>query len=239
MKRRVVLLSMILSLLFTTQVFAGNTTTKFSQIAWGKIDNLVCLTFDDGWSKSAIKSILSTLEKNKIKCTFFIVGCQLKAYPELWQQAIKNGHEICCHTMNHANLTKLTNDQIKKDIENWNKTAQKTLGKDYSIPKFIRCPGGNANQRVLKFLIDELGYSVVYWSDDTYSTVIKYHPKDPVSQVSSLIASHIIKNTKSKSIILFHFNSYDSGALPKIIENLKNKFNFGTLTEALAVKEKT
>lgn len=208
-------------------------TTKIHQTVWGKINNTVCLTFDDGFNKSDIVNILNTLKKNDIKCTFFIIGKQLKAYPQLWQQAILDGHEICYHTVNHINMINMTNNQIKADIKNWNSIAHKILGKDYQIPKLIRAPGGHADNRVLTFL-KSLGYTAIYWSQDTYSTVIKYYPKDPVIDVVPLIVDQITKTTKSQSIILFHFNPYDDGALSQIIDNLVlKKFNFNKISAVL------
>lgn len=208
-------------------------TTKINQTIWGKTNNTVCLTFDDGYNKRDITNILNTLKKNDIKCTFFIIGKQLKAYPKLWQQALSDGHEICYHTVNHTNMINMTDNQIKADINSWNSIAHKVLGKDYQIPKLIRCPGGNADNRVLTYL-QSLGYTVIYWSQDTYSSVIKNYPNDPIKNVIPLIINQITKTTKSKSIILFHFNPYDDGALPQIIDNLILKnFDFNKVSAIL------
>jgi peptidoglycan/xylan/chitin deacetylase (PgdA/CDA1 family) len=220
-------------LFISTPVLAQTTTYK--QVYHGQKEDYVCLTFDDGYGKTSIETILKCLKEKKIKCTFFIIGSQLKAYPKLWQQAVKDGHEICYHSMKHTNLTKLTDSQIKNDINEWNTIAHRVLGKNYQIKKIARCPGGNANQRVLK-LLNSLGYQAIYWSDDTYSTVIKYHSKDPIKTVANLIATHITSNTKSKSIILFHFNQYDSAALPDILKKICTNYKFCTVSEALASK---
>lgn len=196
--------------------------------------NKIYLTFDDGYNQNSVKSILDTLEKYNIKCTFFIIGKNLNnpGYPELWQRAIRNGHEICYHTMTHENITILTNEQIKNDINQWNIAAQKALGQDYIIKKYARLPGGNGTFDLrIKNLFNNLGYTLFYWDDDTYSTVIKYHLNDPVPAISSLISQHIIANAKNNSIILLHFNKYDAPATSQIISQLSEKYQFLTLTD--------
>lgn len=109
---------------------------------------MVCLTFDDGYSKSSIKKILKCLRENDVQCTFFVIGACLKRYPDLWRQAVADGHEIAYHTMNHYSLNRKTNKQIVKDMNKWNAAARKILGRDYRIPMIARAPGGSANKRV-------------------------------------------------------------------------------------------
>jgi peptidoglycan-N-acetylmuramic acid deacetylase len=123
-------------------------------------------------------------------------------------------------------LENLTDDQITAEIRNWEKTAERVLGADYvkkmkkEFP-YLRLPGGSgkANKNVLR-LVARLGYWPIGWSDDTYSTIIKSHEKEPVNQISNKIVAHLIANSQNGSIILLHFNSWDTMEVERTIDGL-------------------
>lgn len=237
MFKRVLIFVLVFTFLLSTTCQAAE--KKIKQICWGTTDDIVCLTFDDGYGTKYIESILKTLKKYDINCTFFIVGDALKNNKKLWQQAIKDGHEICYHSMHHpTNITKMTNDEIQADLDEWINVAHDVLGDDYIVPKYVRLPGGNANDRVLKFF-DDQGYKAIYWSDEVYTSVIRNHTKDSTSKVGTLIARHVIKNTKDTSIVLLHFDAVDANSLPKILKKISTKFNFDTISNSLTEKPAT
>ena len=64
-------------------------------------EHAVYLTFDDGPIPEATPFILQTLRRYGIKATFFMVGDNVRKYPELYEQVVKEGHQIGNHTMNH------------------------------------------------------------------------------------------------------------------------------------------
>ena len=61
----------------------------------------VYLTFDDGPIPQATPFILETLRKYGIKATFFMVGDNVRKYPELFEQIKAEGHQVGNHTFNH------------------------------------------------------------------------------------------------------------------------------------------
>jgi len=68
---------------------------------------------------------LNFLKKHDAHCTFFTVGDQLRAYPDLIKKIIDEGHEIACHTDTHKPLTGMTPDNFRMDIENFMQSAKK------------------------------------------------------------------------------------------------------------------
>lgn len=68
---------------------------------------------------------LDWLQKNQVKCTFFTVGDQLRAYPDLIEEILSEGHELACHTDTHQTLEKLGPDGFKRDLENWCATVER------------------------------------------------------------------------------------------------------------------
>mgnify|MGYP005747522345 CR=1 FL=1 len=66
-----------------------------------KQDHSVYLTFDDGPIPESTPFILETLKKYDIKATFFMVGDNVRKYPELYRQIVEAGHRVGNHTFNH------------------------------------------------------------------------------------------------------------------------------------------
>ena len=57
---------------------------------------------EDSWrDKNNIEIILSILEKNNCRSTFFVTGKYAESYPEVVRRINEKGHEIACHGYNH------------------------------------------------------------------------------------------------------------------------------------------
>lgn len=189
----------------------------------------IAFTFDD--SGDNLAKILEILNRKGIKGTFFLMAGELKKNPELWQQAIKDGHLVCNHTVNHPlNLQDLSDDKIRKEIVGWEDTARAVLGDDYvaemkSKFPYFRSPGGNKSDK-LQRILGELGYTkMIYWScEDIYFAT---HNPDHKS-----MAQHYIDDSKNGSIFLLHPGDWDS--VEAIIDGAQAKgFQFKTLPEIL------
>jgi peptidoglycan-N-acetylglucosamine deacetylase len=63
----------------------------------------VSLTYDDGLV-SQLDNALPVLKEHGVKGTFFLSGAALTdaALGGRWKQAVKDGHELGCHTIHHA-----------------------------------------------------------------------------------------------------------------------------------------
>lgn len=65
----------------------------------------IALTFDDGPDPVWTPRILDLLKAQKVKATFFVVGTEVAAHPELARRIVAEGHQIGVHTFTHANLS--------------------------------------------------------------------------------------------------------------------------------------
>ena len=76
---------------------------------------MIALTFDDGPDPTTTPQALSILKKYNAKATFFMVGKNVNAYPDIAKQVRKEGHQIGNHTWNHPQLAiqKATGVQTK------------------------------------------------------------------------------------------------------------------------------
>jgi len=79
-------------------------------------DKILYLTFDDGPHPEATPFVLKELKKHNILATFFCIGKNVVAYPDIYDQIIREGHSIGNHTYNHLNGWKTNNDVYLNDI---------------------------------------------------------------------------------------------------------------------------
>ncbi len=190
---------------------------------------VVCLTVDDGYGAASIERVLKALRREGVHATFFLVGDALKANQKLWRQAVRDGNEICYHTMHHQDMRNMSDSAIRRDVKKWNKLAKEVLGKDYEIPKLVRLPGGGGNtSKRLGKLFHAMGYEIIGWSVDTYTGAIRK---------GESITRYIKRNTRNGSIVLTHFNTKDSKALKEYIHWLNRHHTLMTVSQALALEE--
>jgi peptidoglycan/xylan/chitin deacetylase (PgdA/CDA1 family) len=79
-------------------------------------EKILYLTFDDGPHPEATPFVLDELKKNNALATFFCVGKNVLAYPDIYKRILDEGHTVGNHTQNHLNGWKTPNDVYMKDI---------------------------------------------------------------------------------------------------------------------------
>lgn len=105
----------------------------------------VALTFDDGPHKSVTTQILNILDEFDAKATFFMLGKNIKLYPDIAKDVRSRGHEIGNHTWTHPVLTKLSIDEVKKEYMLTESMIVETLGESSTI---FRPPYGATNDTI-------------------------------------------------------------------------------------------
>jgi peptidoglycan/xylan/chitin deacetylase (PgdA/CDA1 family) len=190
---------------------------------------LIALTFDDGPNPLYTPNVLKILEENDVKATFFLIGRQAQAYPEIVKQIQNNGHEIGNHSQNHLfRLAILTPQEIENEIC----TAQETIFKiTGEYPAFFRPPFGCSSEKLV-FSCQRLSLPLINGSVKAYDTTMP--GKD-------YIVSTILNATNPGSIIILHdgggFSLFKNrsqtlGALPEIIHTLKERgYTFVTVKD--------
>ena len=67
----------------------------------------IAMTFDDGPSPGTTTRLLDILKERNIKATFFMIGPNVVAHPEIARRVLAEGHEIGNHSWTHPQLSKL------------------------------------------------------------------------------------------------------------------------------------
>lgn len=148
---------------------------------------LVAFTFDDGPSKYTL-DIANILEEYNASATFFEVGYNIKAHPEITKELSERGFEIANHTTDHSKLTKLTEAKYLSKINDNNAIFKELTGKD--MP-YLRPPYGSYNDKIKA----SAGVPIVTWSLDT---------RDWESRNKDKVIEMVMNNIKEGDIILFH-----------------------------------
>jgi peptidoglycan/xylan/chitin deacetylase (PgdA/CDA1 family) len=74
-------------------------------------EKIIYLTFDDGPHPVATPFVLDELKKYNAKATFFCIGKNVEAYPDIYKRILTEGHRVGNHTYNHLNGRK-TDDKV-------------------------------------------------------------------------------------------------------------------------------
>jgi len=184
---------------------------------------MVALTFDDGPNPATTPKVLETLEKYNAKATFFMLGQQVKANPDLTKDVQSRGHEIGNHSWSHPVLPSLPDARIKEEVLNTNAVIKETLGDE---PTVFRPPYGAVNDKVRAHLT----HPVIMWDVDT----LDWKHRSPAQ-----LLDFVKKYTHDRSIILMHdIHQSTADGLDQVMQFLQNEgYQFVTVSELRAVEE--
>ena len=97
-------------------------------------EKAVYLTFDDGPIPEVTPWVLELLDKYDIKATFFMVGDNIRKYPDIFRMVVERGHRIGNHTFNHIRGFEYSADEYLKN------TDRKSTRLNSSHPTTSRMP---------------------------------------------------------------------------------------------------
>lgn len=190
----------------------------YPSLIWKKQEETkkLWLTFDDGPHPEVTPWILSVLNAEQIKATFFLVGKQMENFPELVNEIKKGGHLIANHSYSHKNGWITDNSTYFLDIER----CQKLMPGN----KLYRPPYGKLSFNQIYQLKKK--FKLILW--DVLSMDFNN------STTSSKIKNNVLNNIENGSIIVFHNNQKSFNNLKPILKEtiakLKNRgYTFSTI----------
>jgi peptidoglycan/xylan/chitin deacetylase (PgdA/CDA1 family) len=194
-------------------------------------EKVIALTFDDGPNEPYTGQVLRILRDNGIRATFFLIGENVKSFPETASKIVKEGHAVGNHSYSHPLLLAFGSSAYQRQqLERDEKIIETATGKRC---KFFRPPRGIYSPWLLKTAL-KLGLISIGWSDDG---------RDWRNVTSAQIADKIVRNAHPGEIILLHDGlnlrhgtdrSRTVQALPSIIARLKSQgYRFVSIPELL------
>ena len=118
------------------------------------------LTFDDGPDQDATPAMLDALAAVGARATFFLVGEQLEAEPELAREIARRGHDLQLHGYAHVAHDLLTPEEARADLERGAETFREVTG---AAARFYRPPYGRFSDGSYEACLAH-GLEAVYWS---------------------------------------------------------------------------
>jgi peptidoglycan/xylan/chitin deacetylase (PgdA/CDA1 family) len=176
-------------------------------------DKEVVLTFDDGPWPGNTERVLKALADNCTKALFFPIGKHAGWHPEILKEVVKAGHTVGSHTWSHKDLSKLTDDEAKAEIEKGIAAVSIALGNKPVAP-FFRFPALRHPPEMVKYVGSR---NIGIFSTDMDSFDFKMRrPEQVIHSVMTKLAKH------GKGIILMHdFQHATSEAVPELLKQLK------------------
>lgn len=190
--------------------------TVYPSLIWDmKKSGTLYLTFDDGPIPIVTEKVLEILNDFHAKATFFVIGENVKKYPNIFQQVIEKGHAVGNHTMHHLNGWNTENELYVKDVKDCNQIIQS---------KLFRPPYGRIGFHQIQELKKE--YEIYMWnilSGDFDATID-----------AEQCYKNVVDHAEDGDIIVFHDSIKAQEkvlqCLPKILTYFSSKgFQFKSL----------
>lgn len=182
----------------------------------------IALTFDDAPHAATTRQLLAILRQQGVTATFFLIGQDVRKYPDIARDIVAAGHAIGNHTEHHDRLLTCSTEQINEEITACDESIRAATGR---TTRLFRPPGGRYDRRSGGAAI-ALGYTLVQWS---------CNPGDYTRPGVNVITKRVLDTVSNGSIILLHdSNPQVIQALPGLIAALRRRgYAFVTIEEMM------
>jgi len=203
----------------------------------GDRPGLLALTFDDGPDPRWTPAILDILKREQVPATFFIIGKNGQAYPDLVRRIVNDGHELGNHTFTHPNLGEIPLSLTELELNATQRLIESEVGRSTVLfrPPYFGDAEADKPQEVEPALVAQsLGYVMVGVRIDPNDWQL---PVTPDQIVLRTVDRATDKDPETRGeVILLHDAGGDRSAtvaaLPELIHELKARgFQFVPVSE--------
>ena len=183
------------------------------------------LTFDDGPHGTLTPKLLDLLGRHNAKCTFYVIGRNVEAYPDIARRIVAEGHEIANHTWTHPQLSRLSASRVADELRRTHETVLEVTGVRMTN---LRPPYGAFNDSVRRVAFDRHGYDTIMWSVD---------PLDWKYRNSSRVTRELVRGAAPGAVLLCHdIHPSTIAAMPATVDQLLGRgFRFVTVADLMAM----
>jgi cellulose synthase/poly-beta-1,6-N-acetylglucosamine synthase-like glycosyltransferase/peptidoglycan/xylan/chitin deacetylase (PgdA/CDA1 family)/spore germination protein YaaH len=198
---------------------------------------LIALTFDDGPDPKWTPAILDILKQENVPATFFVIGKNGEADPDLLRRLVNEGHEIGNHTFTHPNLGEIPGSLADLELNATQRLIESETGRStvlFRPPYFGDAEADKPEEVEPAFRAQQQGYLMIG---------LRIDPDDwqlPVT--ADQIVARTIQRAQDENpetrgqVVLLHDSGGDRSAtvaaLPKLIHELRARgFRFVLVSE--------
>ncbi|MGW4057960.1 polysaccharide deacetylase family protein [Amycolatopsis sp. NPDC004747] len=191
-------------------------------------EKIVALTFDDGPDPAGTKPILDTLHSRQVPATFFLIGRDIAAHPDLARDIAAAGHEIGNHSFSHERMIGVTPAWVADEVEATDALIRTT---GYTGEIRFRPPNGK-KLFALPHYLAEHHRTTITWDVE---------PDSDGTPDTATVVRTTVERVRPGSIVLLH-GMYASReqtrqAIGPILDQLKQRgYRFVTVARLLAAR---
>jgi peptidoglycan-N-acetylglucosamine deacetylase len=168
----------------------------------------VALTFDDGPDPRFTLPILAILARARAPATFFMIGSQAAAHPDLVRRVARAGQVVGGHTWHHVRLDRLAPAEVAAEVDCTDKLLASLAGQPVRL---VRPPDGAFDRSVVELLAAR-GVALTLWTVDSRDWT-----RPGVGRIEATVAREL----RPGAIILLHDGGGDRSqtvaALPGVL----------------------
>jgi peptidoglycan-N-acetylglucosamine deacetylase len=180
-------------------------------------DHELVLTFDDGPYPPTTRKILDALKAECVQATFFLIGQNAKANPNLVRRALAEGHSLGHHSMTHPLVTlRALSDAAAQNEVTFGMAADEEAAGWHQSPAhgFFRYPGFADTPKTLEWLREH--HYVVFGADLWASDWLPMSAEQELALLLKRIEA------EGKGIVLLHdIKAQTAAMLPALLRELK------------------
>ncbi|KDN24159.1 polysaccharide deacetylase [Amycolatopsis rifamycinica] len=216
---------------FTLLQVADSRTFQFFGTLVNRVDTsekIVALTFDDGPDPAGTHAVLGTLDSRQVPATFFLVGRDIAAHPDLARDIAAAGHEIGNHSFSHDRMIGVTSSWVADEVEATDALIRTT---GYRGEILFRPPHGKKLFALPRYLASH-HRTTVTWDVD---------PDSAGTPDAATIERTTVEQVRPGSIVLLHAmypaREPTRRALGPVLDALKQRgYRFVTVAQLLAAR---
>src|SRR6185503_7659080 len=153
----------------------------------------VAITFDDGPDPEVTPAVLEVLKQHGMHATFFVVGRELAAQPELGRRMAEEGHVVANHSWQHAYWQNFRHAVWQEaELRRGEEAIETVTGKPST--RLYRPPVG-LKIGELGRAVTQSGLTLVAWS---------VHSRDSFDPDPERIARRVLRRVRDGDIVLLH-----------------------------------
>ncbi len=193
---------------------------------------VVALTFDDGPDPAGTAPLLDALAQTGTPATFYLIGQDMDAHPDLAAAIAAAGHELGNHTYSHERMVVVSPGFVADEVE---RTDDRIRRAGYRGDITFRPPNGK-KLLTLPLYLSQHDRRTIMWDVEPNS-----YPE--VDASAERIVDHVVARVRPGSIVLLHGmyagREQTRRAVVPIIERLRNAgYRFVTVSQLLTFADR-